>query len=418
MKQSPDVAIWGIINDRAAVTIRRVAQACVDAGLKTSLLWWEYRGPSARKPSDYPIDGLGFHRMDVRHDFGPVRYPNPAVLPLLRRKVQQELSRLGPKCLVTQLDHTLADRVLQHSARRAGIPGVVLQEGMANVPKSPMRTEGDRRRWRARWGDQRAAFRVLRSMPHPLLNACAPYTRAQYAFVWGEAMKRFLISLGRPEGTTVVTGSPAFDHMKAQRALAPAQRRTVLYVHQPTERTLGEKLAHYEQVMRIVVRDLECRLVFKLHPGQEAEAGEVRRLAEKVGCTEAQFNLVDKGNAVDLLDQASVVVVASSTTAYHAAVAGVPLVVIDYLLDDVRFDIGETGGAIVVREPDGLRAGLDQAQNDPTCREALHSGAGRMLVDHLTVLDGGAAKRIATLLGRIVEGGGAAPRDVSGLGPC
>jgi len=400
----PDVAIWGVINSRAAVTIHRVAEACVKAGLNTVLLWWEYRGPSARTPDDYPIAGLGFHRLVVRQDFGLVRYPSPAVLPLIQKGVQRELAAIAPRCLVTQLDHTLVDRVLQYSAQRLGIPGVVLQEGMANVPKRPICIGKDALRWRKRWGDQRMPFKLLRSLPHPLLRACAPYTFAEYALVWGGTMKRLLVSLGRPERTTVVTGSPAFDHIRGQRDLAGAKRRTVLYVHQPMNTTPEEKQTHYEQVIRVVVKDLGCRLLFKLHPGQESEASAIRALAARIQCPEGRFELVDHGNAVDLLDQVSVVVVASSTTAYHAAVAGVPIIVLDYLLDNVRFDVGDSGGAVVVRDPAELREAFDRALNDMPFREGLHRGAGKMLEDHLFALDGRSAERVATWVARIATG--------------
>lgn len=406
--RGPDVAIWGMNNTRSLVTLRRVAEACVAEGLRTVLLWWPYRGSSARTPADYPVAGLEFHEVEARYDFGPLKYPHTLTLPLLRKPLRRALEDLAPRSLVTQLDHAFADRVWHWAAKGLGIPGVVLQEGMANMPKNPLLSGRDRKAWERRWSDPRWHWRCVRVLPHPLLRHASAYTYADYAFVWGEGMKRHLVEAGRSPDSTVVTGSPAMDHIVGRCPLTPMERRTVMYVHQTWQAPAELKLRRYEEVLRASVLGLGCRLLFKLHPGCAYEAPGIRALASRLGCPPHLVEVVEQGDAVQLLGEVSVVIIASSTMGYHAAVAGVPLVVLDYYFDDLRFDIGDTGGAAVVRTPEELPGALARAVDDPVFRDALHRGAGRMLEEHLYALDGGSSVRVARALRGLVEGG--APR--------
>jgi glycosyltransferase involved in cell wall biosynthesis len=311
------------------------------------------------------------------------------------------------------LDHAFADRVWHWAAKRLGIPGVVLQEGMANVPKLPLLTDADRRAWDRRWSDPRWHWRCVRVLPHPLLRHAAAYTYADYAFVWGEGMRRHLVEAGRSAESTVVTGSPAMDHIVGRRPLAPMERRTVMYVHQPMRVPAELKLGRYEEVLRAVVLGLGCRLLFKLHPGCAYEAPGIRALAVRLGCPGHLVEVVEQGDAVQLLGDASVVVIASSTMGYHAAVAGVPLVVLDYYFDELRFEVGDTGGAVVVRTPEELPGALARAVDDGAFRESLYRGAGRMLEEHLFALDGGSSARVARALRELIEYG--APRGRHGV---
>jgi hypothetical protein len=322
--------------------------------------------------------------------------------------MERALRAAAPRCLVTQLDHTFADRVLQRAAKRVGIPGVVLQEGMTNVPKAPLTTARERKAWAWRWAEQGWSRKWIRALPHPLLEAAAPYLYADYAFVWGRAMKAHLVEGGRPPETIVVTGSPAMDHIVGRRPMAPAGRRTVLYIHQPIYASAGVKRRHYSDILRHTTIDLGCRLLFKLHPGQSHETAPVRALAAELGCPSGLVEVVDQGDAVQLLEQASVAVVASSTMGYHAAVAGVPLVVLDYYFDDIRFDVGASGGAVVVRDPGELLPALRRTLFDEAFREELYRGGGRLLEEHLLALDGGSARRTAVALREIVKKGVAA----------
>ena len=227
---------------------------------------------------------------------------------------------------------------------------------------------------------------------------------AEYACVWGDAMRRHLLHLGRTEETIFVTGSPAFDDVHGMSALRDGREKVVLFAQQRMGLPLKDRMPFYEQLIRVWTQGLRCRLLFKLHPNSFSEAGEIRRLATKLGAPDSLIEVIDSGDAVDLLKKTSVsVAVATSTTAYHAAVAGVPLVVVDYCSDAIRFDTRRTGGAAVVREPGELESTF-----------AVHSGirrfgvismrdARRLLTDHLLALDGHAAERVAEVVNGLIR---------------
>lgn len=399
-----DVAIWGIINSRAAVTLRRVAQACVNRGMRTVLLWSEFRGHSARTPLDYPVEGLEYKKVSIPYGFGPFKYPHPITLLHAQRAVRRVLAAVSPRCIVTQLDHAFMDRVWQHAAKELGIPGVVLQEGMANVSKKPITTGLDRMAWRWRWVEKRWTSIWSRFLPHALTRASAPYMFADYAFVWGAAMKRFLVSCGRRPESIVVTGSPALDHVVGRMPLVPLDRKTVIFVHQPLSLSPGFKRLLYSEILQAVTLDLGCRLIFKLHPGCSYETEGIVALAKGLGCPDSSVEVVDQGDVVALLPRASVVVLASSTTAYHAVAAGIPIVVLDYCLADTRFEIGDTGGAAAVMKPTDLRPILKRVVTDQAFRRDIHKGGERLIRDHLHALDGKSALRVAEALGMSMEG--------------
>lgn len=399
----PDVAIWGLTNPRAGVNLRGIAQACVAAGLRTTLLWREYVGRAALTPEDYPVDGLQYLHVPLRFNFGLLHYPQPLALPLLLREVQRRLKELAPRVIITQLDHVFAHRVWQYAARRLNIPGIVVQEGMTNVPKVSLAGRPIRKRRGWTWGEKSWARNLVEAIPHPLLHACAPYMFAEYACVWGAAMKRHLMTLGRSERTIFVTGSPAFDHIVSRRPLVSAQNRTVLFAQQRMNLSFGKRKAFYEQLIRVVTKDLSCRLLFKLHPNSFHEAGMVRALGAGGGCQGDLLEVIDAGDAVDLLDRACVAVVASSTTAYHAAVLGVPLVVAEYCSDDIRFDIGDSGGAAVAQRPEDLSETLRRAVFETSFREQLYEGGARLIEDHLLALDGRGSERVAEVVQRLLE---------------
>ncbi|MGV8042525.1 MAG: hypothetical protein AB2L07_21580 [Thermoanaerobaculaceae bacterium] len=211
-------------------------------------------------------------------------------------------------------------------------------------------------------------------------------------------MKRFLVSCGRRPESIVVTGSPALDHVVGRKPLVPRDHRTVLFVHQPLSAAPEFKRRLYSEILRAVTLDLQCRLIFKLHPGCSYETGAIVALAKDLGCPDSSVEVVDQGDVVALLPRASVVVLASSTTAYHAVAAGIPIVVLDYCLTDARFDIGDTGGAVVVEKPADLRPLLARVVTDEAFRQDLHEGGDRLIRDHLCALDGRSALRVAEAL--------------------
>jgi spore coat polysaccharide biosynthesis predicted glycosyltransferase SpsG len=126
-------------------------------------------------------------------------------------------------------------------------------------------------------------------------------------------------------------------------------------------------------------------------------------MARQLGCPSNLIEIVDHGDAVELLAEARVALVATSTTAYHALMARVPLVVLDYLSDEIRFDTGNAGGAAVVHHPADLALTLHRAIEDEDYRRELLDGGRELTREHLFHLDGHAASRVASVIQRVIS---------------
>ena len=400
--KGPDVAIWGMTNPRAAVNLKRIAEGCVRAGLRTAILWKPYQGRGARTPADYPVKNVEFIEVAIRYDYKIVRYANPAILPLLQRDIDRELNCINPGCVITQLDHDGTDRVWQHLARKKGIPGIVIQEGMANIPKVSMEgwSLSDRRKWM--WGKRTPLKKIIAAIPHPLLESCAPYMFAQYVCVWGEAMRSHLVRMGRDEKSIYVTGSPAFDNIHNRLPLRTNRMDSVMYVQQRMNMPLEERIPLYSQVINTVINELGYKLIFKLHPNSFSEFKTVKELAVKHKIPDGYLEVLDHGDAVELLDRVDAVLLATSTTAYHAAVAGVPIVILDYYSNSIRFGIGNTGGGAVVSKPKELPELLRKVMTNADYRQQLYDEAGRLIEEHLLALDGRSVKRVVEVIRRLL----------------
>lgn len=390
-----DVAIWGITNPRAAVNLRRIAAACVETGLRTQLLWWRGKGRAARTPEDYPVSGLEFSCVPFRYDLGVIRHPNPLSLLVLSGQVRRWLELNPVGAVVTQLDHGQVDRVWQYAAKRAGIPGVVVQEGMVNVRKQGSEVGGGNASDGGAWLRKRGLHRWIGMVPHPLLRVCMPYMYATYACVWGEAMKRHLVKAGRDPGTIFVTGSPAFDHLTGRAPLRPPEHGRVLFAQQRMGMSWDERQPLYQHLIRVVTQEVGCQLWFKLHPNSLGEAPMVRALVRAVGCSDSQCTVLEAGDAVDLLDQVDAIIVGTSTTSYHAAAAGVPVVFAEFHSQDLAVESGAGAGGVVAGKPDELADAVRRAVFDVGFRERLYTSSARWLEDHLSTFDGRASARVA-----------------------
>jgi UDP-N-acetylglucosamine 2-epimerase len=248
------------------------------------------------------------------------------------------------------------------------------------------------------WGKRKLVNKIIAAIPHPLLESCAPYMFAQYVCVWGEAMRRHLVKMGREDKSIFITGSPAFDNIKNRLSPRRYQTGTVMYVQQRMNMPLDERIPFYSQIINTVINELGYKLIFKLHPNSFTEIGSVKEIAKKHNIPDGRLEILDYGDAVELLHRVDAVMLATSTTAYHAVVAGVPLVILDYYSSSIHFEIGNTGGGAVVYNPEQLSDVLRKVMSDEIYRQQLYDKAGYLLDDHLFALDGQSVKRVVEVI--------------------
>jgi hypothetical protein len=282
---------------------------------------------------------------------------------------------------------------MQQWAKSRGITGVVLQEGVSARLRS-LPQAGDPLR--------RLGSRLLRRFGPEMLRLRENYFYARHAAVWGEATKRRLVASGRQADSVHVTGNPGYDPMPGRAVLATAERRTVLFGHQ-TQPNKDVELAACRLIIQVCTEKLRCRLLFRPHPRGHLREAELREMVAASRHPEL-VEIVSQGALTDYLPRASVFLTFYSTAAYEAAIQGVPIVLANWVSPMFELDAPEYGAALSATRPEELEGMLRQALDDERCRASLDAGADKWLRDHLGVLDGGAAGRVAALLGQLVQG--------------
>lgn len=409
---SADVAILAAPTHAACAMLRNTANACVESGLAVDLLvpragsWYE---STAGLYSNLPVR---LKTLDLRgfpsYAWG---YPRPiAWLGLIPRFVRM-LDRLNPKSVMTHIDSQDAWRAIHWWAQRRGVPGLVLQEGIA-APAKHVQADS----MNAQEGHLSAKYRLQMILLRLLLPNCFRQAElnqyADHVCAWGAAMKRQLVAAGRlPEGITV-TGNPRLDHIRSRGALADERMATVLFAHQHQLDQAAE-LDFCRLVIDVCANRLGCRLIFRPHPRSSLWGSGAYRIVNEVAKAADAVTIADKGDVTDYLDQATVFLTVHSSSAYDATLHGIPLVIADWVDPFYRLNAADYGAALQVDSPAELSAALGEALWNTTLRRRLYSGGQQFVEDHLHALDGGASQRVAATVARVISapgGAGAADR--------
>jgi hypothetical protein len=401
-----DVAVLAALNPSVCTQQVRVAQACSDLGLRVEYLVDDLHGPAEETAALY---GLDLDRARVVHGdtwrSGPLAYPSAPALLRLQRGLHRVLRDYRPRVVLTHTDAGGIWRALHAWAKTHGVVGAVLQEGVT-ARRRPGFTPGPRNPLRL------LASRLLRSIgPSVLSHRFRMYEYADHVLVWGDAMRRQLLASRRVAATIHVVGSPAFDDVSRRGDLAPAEPRVVLFAQQPQPNSEVEMDA-CRQIVSVCANRLECRLLFRPHPRGGLRRETIRALAAATSHPEL-VEVVEEGDVVDHLDRASVLLTYYSTSAYHAAVHGLPVVLADWVSSMHELDAPSFGAALSVKTAADLEPILRQALDDPASRRRMYDGGESWLADHLGPLDGGAARRVARVIAEL----GLAGFGPAGAGP-
>lgn len=384
----PDVAILAAWNTNVHLQLVRTARACNRLGLTVRFLATDLKDPVGEVIATCRRDGFPASKIPVSTwRTGPFSYPAAPATLRLYLGLLRSLSSFRPGLLLTHTDAGGIWRALHAWAKRVGVPGAALQEGASARPR-PGFEPGPA------GGVRRLGSRLFRRLgPRLIRTDVRIYEFADHALVSGEAMRELLIGRGRDPGATHVVGNPAYDHIQRRAGLAPMSRRAVLFAQQPQPNSDVE-LEACDHVVRTCVDRLGCRLLFRPHPRGDLTREAIARLADATS-SPGLVEIVDSGDVTDHLDDASVFLTYYSSSAYNAAIAGLPLVSIDWVSLLYALDAADFGAAIAARTPAELEPALRAALDDPVRRAALYEGAGPWLAHHVGLLDGGSADRVA-----------------------
>lgn len=390
-----DIAILAVNNSAVRTQQVRVAAQCVAAGLRTTFLIDPLHGGLDWIREQYATHGTEMLDLDIRAP-NPISYPSAIGTLQVARAIDRVLAGFRPKVLLTHTDADGLFRVMQLWARSAGVHGAVLQEG-ASVQRRPGWRPGHRT------GVRRWASRAVRHFGPPMLRLVETYEYAQFALVWGESLERRLRASGRPADTIFVTGNPGFDHTVGRESLADSASRTIFFAQQPQPNWEVE-MAACSQIIHICADRISCRLLVRPHPRGDLKPNVVRQLGDSTS-RPGLIEIVSGGELTDHLSRASVFLTYYSTAAYDAAIRGIPLVFADWVSPMYHLDAPAFGAALSASHPEDLEPMIRRALDDDECRRSLYGGGEAWLREHVGVLDGRAAERVAAILARLAAAG-------------
>lgn len=391
-----DVAILGSRNPSVRGQLLGVARACSKRGMSVQFIIEEFSAKTMNQTASFYRES-GFNAtclVTSTWRCGPFAYPSAAAQVYLLHSLQRILRDYRPGLLLTHSDNSGVYRVIHAWAKRVDVIGAVLQEGILAY------RQRDRSR-RSRAFFRHIGRRLLNSLYHGVFDLdCVMYQFADHALLWGEAGRRYFIDRGRTIDNTHVVGSPAFDHVSQRASLAPSELRSVLFAHQPQPNRELE-LETCRHLIDVCANRLKCRLLFRPHPRGYLHSDEVIAWAAQTTSPDL-IELVTDREITDHMERASVLVTYYSTSAYHAAVRGLPLVLINWVSSLYTMDAPTYGAALPVNSPCDLENSLRLALDDQECRQRLYDGATRWLLDHLGVLDGRASQRVADVIAELI----------------
>jgi hypothetical protein len=114
------------------------------------------------------------------------------------------------------------------------------------------------------------------------------------------------------------------------------------------------------------------------------------------------LEVVNEGDIRDHLPRASLFVTFYSSSAYDALIAGIPVVLLDWVSRHYRFAAEKYGAAVSIEDPSNLESVLRRVLFDQTARADIYRGGEELIRDHLFRLDGQASKRIATTIAGLI----------------
>jgi glycosyltransferase involved in cell wall biosynthesis len=228
--------------------------------------------------------------------------------------------------------------------------------------------------------------------------------------VFGDAVKRMLLSEGIASERIVVTGNPKFDRI-FYSGRENLKEKVCRKYHIPPEKDIILLLTQYfveegiwtpEQRKDFILavagasaRLPDTQLIIKLHPPYENEEDYkliVKGLApEPVVCKYADLP--------ELINACSLAITVNSTAGLEAMAMGKPVLIVD----DHPYSLFSGSGALFAKTLNDISPAMQKALYDPQTREEMRKSISKFVFDQAYLQDGQASWRIADLIKNMVN---------------
>ena len=311
-------------------------------------------------------------RPTIEHAF-TVTLPECAAL---RAGARAILAAERPTAIVATYETGPYQRALTIEGARAGIPTVGLMHGMIFDNHYDYMHQGV--------GVDPSSAEMAFTIP---VRTC----------VWGPRWKRSLTEGGHyPCEAVAVTGNWRYDWLakKAWRrdelgARLGAETKPVVAILSG-----GQDRHAFLPACLDAVASVGGLPRIRLHPSEDPAP--VRDMLAKLGLPEAV--LTEEGTLANLVVASDAVLVQFSTAVSEAIMLDRPTIVVDILGRGWYGAPRDSDAALIALSADEVAVMLRRALKDAPTREALAAARSHYLEDHFLALDGGAARRVATVV--------------------
>ena len=306
-------------------------------------------------------------------------------------------------------DTWVFSRTLIRTARRLGIPTVLLVDGL-QLPPNPCYRLSLWRRIKS----------TLGSWIDLLVGSIGPRGSggSDLILVIDEMSRQLLIEEGIKPARLRVVGSPAFDQMASRaRPLTPDEERdwrhrlgipqhrsVIAFMQQPV---FDPPTVQHELLTSMIqaCRACEAMLVVKFHPRSRENTADWRRWANEQGFGDSSVAFfTSECTAEDLARIAGACVTVFSTAVMDAFIYGKPVVIIRYLNVPYELRYGsQYAAAIDVHSPADFQQAFAAALHDDQVRDRLQRQVRFVLDKYFFGLDGRSADRVRNALMEIVQ---------------
>jgi hypothetical protein len=326
---------------------------------------------TASEPETLAREGIPFVRMAETPL--PVSMPawEAAALPFHQR-IPREVERVHPSLVVVLNDRNFPPNDYLRTARRLGIPTLLIQESL----RKDLFQRPPWRKLLGRWS-RKVRTGIEEGLRHYGQGGCDAVA------AWGETSREYFRRVGMPDCKIAITGNPRFDQLtQADFSAAAGKIRTELgfapddfaltFLSSPIERMLivskEEKrdaflrLLGWMRTLRAEPAGRNLRLAVKLHRAEDPAL--FRKMISDAGG--ADFAPVVDQPLYPLLRASQAALMFSTTAGLEAALLKVPVGILGLSkpLDDWNFV--SRGVATNVRSPEGLAAFLRRVREDDT----------------------------------------------------
>ncbi|MFA8300366.1 MAG: UDP-N-acetylglucosamine 2-epimerase [Hyphomicrobiales bacterium] len=221
--------------------------------------------------------------------------------------------------------------------------------------------------------------------------------------VWGEKWKKFLVEKGNyPIERLITTGQIRTDiipkikgkTLESVKQFLPEDKNIIMFASQPQRDPELRRKAAYD-IFKACAKLDDIFLVVKLHPREKFDFNYYENIAHKAGCS--NFMLTYTMDLYALLAASKVVITCFSTVGAEAIYFDKPLIVVDYLKQDIQGFIKDKVGVLATNHEEireNIKQYLSQDQNVDT------TAYNEYIEENAYKIDGKVCKRIVSIIDR------------------